>query len=58
MMKICWPRTCSNKITFLSVCANFSNYVTKDTLRLGIKNKWIYFVLLSVCCIFSLLPQA
>ena len=35
MMKICWPRTCSNRITFLSVCANFSNYVTVDTRASG-----------------------
>ena len=25
----------------------------EDTLRLGIKNKRVYFVLLSACCIFA-----
>ena len=31
----------------------FNDAIVEDTLRLGIKNKLIYFVLHSACCIFS-----
>ena len=33
-------------------CTNFNGVAVEDTLRLGIKNKMIYFVLHSACCIF------
>ena len=41
-------------MAFRSPCTNFNDYVVEDTRRLGIKNKPVYFVLLSACCIFAL----
>ena len=35
-----------------SSCTSSNAPVVEDTLRLGIKNKPVYFVLLSACCIF------
>ena len=37
---------------FLSPCTNFNDCAVEDTLRLGIKNNPVYFVLHSACCIF------
>ena len=40
-------------LQFPESCTNFNDYIVLDTLRLGIKNKRIYFVLLSACSIFA-----